>query len=258
MRLRDALRDTTIQCLTTGKVAADMMLLWEVYSRLGADLAVFYGHSGYIASDRSSACMWWLEKKSTRKLIQLDEDMLPPVDMLKLALKLDEPDVDLVFAPYLYLGDRGLTLSAATLDETAPMLSEPGLLEVAWGGTGMWAAKRETLLKIRAAEGAIIKFEIDEDGRKKRGTDVFFCARARALGMRVWLDRDLIAGHRKGPVWVPHPDGSISSLPWGKFWRGREVPRTHTDATKLTELVAEFVQEIDAETLASSEVIACG
>jgi hypothetical protein len=151
-----------------------------------------------------------------------------------------------VAAPYLYIGDKGFTASGETLDKTAVLPGE-GMVEVGWFGTGTWATSRAAMSKMAAAEGAIVKFDVDDRGRKRRGSDVYFCVRARTLGLRTWLNRDFIAGHRKGTTFAPRKDGTVSTLPWGVFWTGADVPVDVSQKRHPLDLLREVIEKYGVE-----------
>jgi hypothetical protein len=220
-------------------------MLWEYWTRLGLHLSIHFGHDGYIASDRNNAIYHWLENETTSKLVQIDEDMIPPVDIWRLADSIDG-EHHMVAAPYLFVGDKGFTISGEALDRKA-VLPGAGLVEVGWFGTGAWATSRSAMEKMSAAEGAIVKFDVDELGRKRRGSDVYFCVRARALGFRTWINRDFVAGHRKGTTFAPRKDGSVSTLPWGVFWEGAEVPESGDAKRSINDLLRDVLDKYGVE-----------
>lgn len=203
--------------------------------------SVHFGHEGYIASDRNNGIYFWLENDNSEYFIQIDEDMIPPIDIWRLAESVDA-EHPLVAAPYLFVGDQGFTVSGQTLDAT-PVLPGAGLQEVEWFGTGVWATSRAAMIKMAQAEGSIVKFDVNEKGAKRRGSDVFLCTRARSLGLRCWLNRDFIAGHRKGPTFAPLANGEVATLPWGTFWEGADVPADYTAKREIRDIFSAVVKK---------------
>lgn len=228
------------QVLSTGNIRAELAVYFTTLAQQGATVSIFLGHSGYMPSDRNNAINKWLDRGTEQYIVQCDQDMIPPVDVLKMT----RHKKDFVGCSYLCGSDRGPMLAAAPLLGTnTPAFpkaspSDPDLVEVEWVGTGCYSLSRDAALRMKAAQGGrVFDFEFTEDGSKKTGVDILLCRRMREIGMKVWLDRGCVAGHAKAMSWAPSADGRLKCLPWGTYWAGDEVPEAKTDRIPISELL---------------------
>lgn len=236
-------KSVLFQVLSTGKVKSELSIFFTVMAQRGTAISLFLGHSGYMASDRNQAIHEWLKDSKADFLIQCDEDMVPPLDITKMA----EWKKDIVSCVYLYGGDRGPTVGACGL-EGEPVFpiqkGEPQLKEVAWIGTGCYCISRPAAEHLIERNGQVFEFDFDERGGKKTGCDVFMCRKAREHGLKVWLDRGMISGHVKSATWTPHPEnGMLTFQPWGSYWNGDNIPLGVKDIEPLPELIRDITED---------------
>jgi len=128
-------------------------------------------------------------------LLMIDHDTVPygnPLDFV-------EKDLDVVTFPYpIWRHDDDppvtLSLSLGQGSKRVVQLGE-GVIEVAWGGTGMVLIARRVLEHpdLRAP----FAYRYDEDGIKVWEEDSFFCWRARKAGFRIWSALSHPCGHVK-------------------------------------------------------------
>ncbi len=228
------------QVLSTGRLRGELALLMMYLVKNKYPVSLHFGRSGYMACDRNSGIIEWLDNTDAEYLIQCDEDMICPTDIIRLATY----GKDIIAASFLYIGDHGPTVAAKGIEDaegnpTIPFPPREGdrtLIEVEWTGTGVYCISRTAAEKLIAEEGMVFKFDVGETGLVGQGVDVFMCRRARALGLEVWLDRSLIVGHSKVQTWTPTIDGALTYQKWGTLWRGTEVPRDPSQKIPINEL----------------------
>ena len=228
------------QVLSTGEMRGELALLMMYLVKNKYPVSLHFGRSGYMACDRNSGILEWLNNTDAEYLIQCDQDMIAPIDILRLATH----KKDICAASFLYIGDTGPTVAARGLDIPGggvevpfpPMDGAPILQEVEWTGTGVYCISREAAEKLIEKEGMVFKFDVKEDGLVGQGVDVFMCRRAREHGLEVWLDRSLIVGHSKVQTWAPTLVGELTYQKWGTLWRGAEVPRDPSEKVPMNEL----------------------
>ncbi len=228
------------QVLSTGRLRGELALLMMYLVKNHYPVSLHFGRSGYMACDRNSGILEWLNNTDAEYLIQCDEDMISPTDILRLATR----GKDIVAASFLYIGDRGPTVAARGLDDAAgnptapfpPTDGEDPMIEVEWIGTGVYCISRNAAEKMIKEYGKVFDFDILEDGLIGQGCDVFMCRNARKIGLEVWLDRSLIVGHSKVQTWTPTQEGDLTYQKWGTLWRGVRVPRDPSDKVPINEL----------------------
>ncbi len=228
------------QILSTGELRGELSLLMMYLVKNHYPVSLHFGRSGYMACDRNSGILEWLNNTDSEYLIQCDQDMISPTDILRLATY----GKDICAASFLFIGDHGPTVAARGLADadgnpTAPFPPGDGdapLIEVEWIGTGVYCISRTAAKKMIKEYGMVFDFDIKEDGLIGQGCDVYMCSRARKIGLEVWLDRSLIVGHSKVQTWAPTQDGSLTYQKWGTLWRGVNVPRDPTQKIPINEL----------------------
>jgi len=242
-------KNILFQVLSTGSIKAELAIFFTVMAQRGAAVSLFLGHSGYMASDRNQGISEWLDQGDSEYLIQCDEDMVPPMNVLELA----SWEKDITSLVYLFAGQGGPTIAASGLNGNEPVFpileGEERLIEVAWVGTGCYCIKRSAALKMIEKQGQVFLFDFIERGHKGRGCDVFMCRKAREHGLKVWLDRGLIAGHVKSATWAPDPSSAILTFqPWGSYWNGDKIPTRTQEIEPLSDLIGDVLPHVHERT----------
>lgn len=223
------------QVLSTGSMRAEHLHVGMLCSKRGALVGVAFGHRGYMANSRNMAIQAFLRTDSD-VLIQCDEDVIPPLNILNLAAH----GKDLIGTIATHASSVGPAVNSAPLPGDGPTFpmerGDDPLRKVAWFGTGCYSITRAFAEKMIAAYGAVFHQENTKDGLRGAGVDVVMCRRARMLGIDAWIDRSMICGHNKDLIWAPTADGELAILPWGSMWISDEVPVDGLHAKSLDEL----------------------
>ena len=145
-----------------------------------------------ISYNRNKIVQTFLQNKKYDYLLMLDDDNVPPADILHLA----DFDKDIICG--LSFGwQQGLVVPSAFkrrpdgIYTVAPFTGDEGLIEVDAAGSGQMMIARRVLEKLRYP----FRNEYDRDGMKKLGLDLNFCQRAKELGFKVWVHLDYLSSH---------------------------------------------------------------
>ena len=137
-----------------------------------------------------------------RVLLMVDDDVIPPLGILRMADRAACGEVDIVGAPYPIIRVEGAIPFPCALEydaahDTYRTLPDPfgrtGLVKVDAIGTGCMAIARRVL----EHPDLQIPFRIgtDEYGQLRMSEDVQFCHAAREAGFSVWADFDQRPDH---------------------------------------------------------------
>jgi len=127
-------------------------------------------------------------------LMMVDSDIIPPMNVLKLA----DFDKDIITPlMFVYQHDKLLPLFLRQhkdgMFDVDDYLTRTGLQDCDATGTGCIIIKRKVL------EHPDLKYpfrnEYDKDGIKTRGLDLNFCVRAKKAGFKTWVHLDFISDH---------------------------------------------------------------
>ena len=240
------------QILSTGSMRSELQYISMLCAKRGAATGIVYGHRGYMAKSRNAALNTFL-KGDCDVLIQCDEDVIPPLNILDIT-RWRKPIVGTIA---LYANERGPTpnfkpISPLTQADLMPIpAGDVPLVEVAWIGTGCYSITRAAAEHMVKTYVKAFAHDDQPDGSEGMGVDVFMCYRAREAGLSVWLDRSLLCGHSKEMTWAPTKDGQLAILPYGSMWVGDNVPKDGNARKSYSELLAEMGMNPDA---LSSEV----
>lgn len=148
-----------------------------------------------ISHNRNKIVQTFLQDKKYDYLLMLDDDNVPPANILHLA----DFDKD-VICGISFGWQKGLVIPSLFrrkpdgLYTVAPFNGDEGLMEVDAAGSGQMMIARRVLEKIRYP----FRNEYDRDGVKKLGLDINFCQRVKEIGFKVWAHTDYISSH-----WIP-------------------------------------------------------
>jgi len=150
-----------------------------------------------ISYNRNLAVKNFLDKPEYDYLLFLDGDIVPPLNILDLALY----DKDIIggvcfgylraenfgygIVPFVMRQNEKGTYDVMNLDGTE------GLVECDGIGSGCMLIKREVLEKMKYP----FKNIYDEDGIKLRGLDFNFCTESKKKGFKVWAHLNYPCGH---------------------------------------------------------------
>lgn len=145
-----------------------------------------------ISHNRNKIVQTFLQDKKYDYLLMLDDDNIPPVNILHLA----DFDKDIICG--LSFGwQRNIVVPSVFRRRTdgiytvAPFTGDEGLMETDAAGSGQMMIARRVLEKMKYP----FRNEYDRDGIKKLGLDLNFCQRAKELGFKVWVHLDYISSH---------------------------------------------------------------
>lgn len=165
------------------------------------------------AYNRNCLVERFLDNTALEWILLLDADMAPPANTVS---RLLSHEVDLVGASYIsrhppYLGEY------ADLPDGEATTGETGLRRVEWVGAGCLMVRRSVFERIPFPWFEHPVPGIDEDA--------IFCAKARTLGIPVYLDCGLHAGH-VAPIPLMHDHSEyLSRLPGGQLGAGKHSSR---------------------------------
>jgi len=132
-----------------------------------------------------------------RVLIMVDDDVMPPANLLGTVEHLDAPDgYDVVVAPTLMYRRGVIAWNVDDGNGHWRQDTPPGVVDAVSVGAGCIALRRDALVRF-ANEGVQAFAEgHDGDGRLVESDDVGFCRRAGELGLRIGADFSRLCDHR--------------------------------------------------------------
>lgn len=182
---------------------------WNVVTRLNAirdatpGLPPIHYQAGRLAVTdvRNRIVQWFLTDTTAPYLLMVDDDVIPPMDVLTLA----DQTKDVIGCPYFIARPPGLQIPVPCVLKRVPdgpsfrfeTFDQPfglsGLLEVGAMGTGCLMIHRRVLTH----PSLTIPFRMGHDayGRMTITEDILFCKRATDVGFHIWADMDRMADH---------------------------------------------------------------
>lgn len=174
--------------------------------------AIVSGNSSIISNARENIMLAMEEMEAKgiefEYLFQIDSDMTFPPYVLG---KLLSHQKDIVGCTYVRRSEP-FDVLGRTINPVAPKNYDTGLIEMQALPTGILLVKRDVFRKFPKPIWRIVA---DESIGRSHGEDYYFCAKARELGYKIWLDVDLSKeiGHVSEKVLFPEKDGWSGSLP---------------------------------------------
>ena len=180
--------------LNQGSIRAEMSACLQEISRQDKyDLLITYPSDKPISYNRNKIVQDFLSRKDCDYLIMIDNDIIPPPNILNLV----DYDKDII-TPVLFAYQQSQVIPLAVMRRKEDGFYTPidpqkqtGLIEVDGNGTGCMIIRRDVLEKVRAP----FLNEYDADGMKTTGLDFAFCRRAKELGFSVWCHFGYICSH---------------------------------------------------------------
>lgn len=147
-----------------------------------------------ITNNRNTIVQKFLATKECDYLMMIDDDIVPPPNILKLI----DFDKDII-TPFMFTRQKGdivplfLTKNKDGIHDVGDHLNLTGLQECDATGTGCIIIKRAVLE--HPAMRYPFRNEYDADGVKTKGNDLAFCDRAKEAGFKVWVHLDYVCSH---------------------------------------------------------------
>jgi len=139
----------------------------------------------------------FLGSKSARVLIMVDDDVMPPVNLLGIVEHLEYPNgYDVVVAPTLMYRQGAIAWNVDDGTGRWRQDTPAGVVDAASVGAGCIALRRDALERFEEAGVAAFGEDFDEQGHLVESDDVGFCRRASALGLRIGADFSRLCDHR--------------------------------------------------------------
>lgn len=162
----------------------------------GLGFPSFLSQSSYgVEAARGRLANFFIKFKEHDSLLFLDDDMMPPMDIVA---RLAHDDRDIVSASYPILKGDTIYDSSARWDKDhydTARYEETGLQEVDAVGLGCCLIKRpviEACMKYRC-----FSMELDDDYEVTKGEDYRFCEIAKKIGYKIFVDFDVKCKHLK-------------------------------------------------------------
>ena len=182
-----------IAVLNQGDIRAELAYVLTEFTHQGKyDLMISYPGDKPISHNRNKIVQDFLQRKNFDYLLMLDDDNVPPTNLLNLA----DFDKDIICG--LSFGwQKNMVIPSVFkrrpdgLYTVREFKGDEGLIEVDAAGSGQMMIARRVLEKMRYP----FRNEYDRDGIKKLGLDINFCQRAKEMGFRVYVHLDYICDH---------------------------------------------------------------
>jgi GT2 family glycosyltransferase len=157
------------------------------------DVFITYPNDKPISNNRNKIVADFLARKEYDYLLMIDDDVIPPKNILNLA----DFQKDIISAlTFMYQQNAVVPLTLKRNKEgtygVADFRGYEGLMEVDTVGTGCVMLSRKVLEAIKAPFNDVF----DEDGIRKYGLDIAFGRRAKEKGFQPYLHLDYPCGHR--------------------------------------------------------------
>lgn len=179
--------------LNQGEIKTDLAKILNYLQQNDSyEIMVSFPSAKPITNNRNMIVQKFLAIKDCDYLMMIDDDIIPPPNILNLV----DFEKDII-TPLMFVQQKGtliplyLRRNADGIYDAGNYLKEKGLQEVDATGTGCIIIKREVLEKLDHP----FRNEYDRDGIKKLGNDFNFCKRAKELGFKVWVHLDYISDH---------------------------------------------------------------
>lgn len=156
------------------------------------ELLISYPSDKPISHNRNTIVQSFLQRKEFDYLIMIDNDIVPPVNILNLV----DFQKDII-TPTMFMYQQKaiipliLERKSDGLYTTKSFEGEEGLTECDAVGTGCIVLSRKVLEAVKHP----FQNEYDADGIKLFGLDIAFCRRAKALGFKVYCHLDYLCSH---------------------------------------------------------------
>lgn len=187
-------RNVYIAVLNQGELRVELAkVLSVIQQQEGYRINITYPHSKPIANNRNKIVQKFLAQKEYDYLMMIDDDIIPPPNIMKLV----DFDKDII-VPLMFVMQEGRVLPLylkqakdGQLEFHREYLEKQGLIPVDATGTGCIVLSRKVLEAVKHP----FRNEYDSDGIKKLGLDLNFCLRAKKLGFQSWVHLDYVADH---------------------------------------------------------------
>lgn len=187
-------RNVFIAVLNQGDIRTELAkVLSVIQQQEGYRINITYHQKKPITNNRNSIVQKFLAQKEYDFLMMIDDDIIPPPNIMKLV----DFDKDII-VPLMFVMQEGKVLPLylkqakdGQLEFHREYLEKQGLVPVDATGTGCIILSR----KILEAMKHPFRNEYDSDGIKKLGNDLSFCLRARKLGFQPYIHLDYVADH---------------------------------------------------------------
>ena len=171
-------------------------LINKIGSQHKYNVLVSYPSDKPIANNRNKIVLDFLKRKQYDYLLMLDDDIVPPPNLLNLA----DFDKDIIGALcFAWKNDAIIPLCLKKIgrDAYTPLnTEEDGLVECdAIGSGAMMIARRVLEHPYWYKTGGPFRNYYRKNGEKRLGLDISFCERAKKLGFRIWAHLDYPASH---------------------------------------------------------------
>lgn len=182
-----------IAVLNQGNTRTEMDWLTTELSHQGKyNIMTTYPAKKPITHNRNSIVQDFLQRKDFDYLMMMDDDNIPPVNILNLV----DFQKDII-GPLGFSFQQNkvvpviLKRNKEGIYHVMPFKGNEGLVECDAFGAGCIIMSRQVLEKLRFP----FRNEYDRDGIKKLGLDINFCQRAKELGFRVYCHLDYVCSH---------------------------------------------------------------
>lgn len=164
-------------------------------------VSVNFHHLQPVDANRNEMVKSFLEKEDAEWLLMIDNDIVPPVDILKM-VEHDEPVVSAVCTikkgdvpQPVIVRDNGDNYRQVNIQEAVDEIDdETGLLQVDGVGTGALLIRRDVLEDMKPPW---FKFQYNEYGGLQLGEDFYFSRRCQENNVPMYVDTTMITQHFK-------------------------------------------------------------
>lgn len=187
-------KNVYIAVLNQGEIRVELAkVLSMIQQQDGMRINITYPHKKPITNNRNHIVQKFLARKEFDYLMMIDDDIIPPPNIMKLL----DFNKDII-VPLMFVMQEGKVLPLylkqakdGQLEFNREYLDKQGLVPVDATGTGCIIISRRVLEAMKHP----FRNEYDSDGIKKLGNDLSFCNRARKLGFQPYIHLDYVADH---------------------------------------------------------------
>jgi hypothetical protein len=179
--------------LNQGEIRAELAkVLLELTHQNKYNIMISYPADKPISHNRNKIVQDFLNHKDYDYLLMLDDDNVPPTNILNLA----DFDKD-VICGISFGWQKNLVIPSVFKRKEDGLYcvheftGDEGLIETDAAGSGQMMIARRVLEKIQYP----FRNEYDRDGIKKLGLDLNFCQRVKDLGFKIYVHTDYICSH---------------------------------------------------------------
>lgn len=156
------------------------------------DVEIYFSKDTPVDSNRNKIVSYFLEETDHERLVMIDDDIIPPDDVLSLF----DGDEDII-SPIVFSKRNGIPYPAIyDLDECGQtkvaFVDGSGYQNVDAVGTGCIGIKRRVF---ESLDEPYFSFKTSDDGTVNTGEDISFCLDAREAGFDIVVSLDHVAGH---------------------------------------------------------------